>query len=56
MHPERYVSEQEGDKFLLALAKTVTDTPTDGTYNAVSPVCCPMPKLCIPLLCQPTSV
>ena len=29
---------QEGDKFSLALAKTVNldNTPTDGTYNAVS--------------------
>ncbi len=29
---------QEGDKFSLALAKTVNldNTPTDGTFNAVS--------------------
>jgi len=32
------VGAQEGDKFSLALAKTVNldNTPTDGTFNAVS--------------------
>ena len=33
-----FMAEQEGDKFSLALAKTINmdNTPTDGTFSAVS--------------------